>query len=53
MHSAQLKQKANAALALPQAALVPKPLKELIVAMVETIEQQQQQINQLLGAKNG
>lgn len=42
-----LKQKANEALALPQAVLVPKPLKELLVAMVETIERQQQQIDQL------
>lgn len=47
MHNKTLKQKANEALALPQAALVPRVLKELLADMVDTIERQQQQIDLL------
>lgn len=45
--SKTLKQQAQEVLALPQAVLVPKPLKELLVAMVDTIDRQQHQIDLL------
>ena len=48
--SKTLKQQALDVLALPQAVLVPKPLKELLVALVDTVERQQHQID-LLKAK--
>jgi hypothetical protein len=45
--SKTLKQQVQEVLALPQAVLVPKPLKDLIAAMVDTIERQQNQIDLL------
>jgi len=42
-----LKQQALEILALPSAVLVPKQLKELLIAMVDTIERQQHQIDTL------
>jgi hypothetical protein len=42
-----LRQQMQEVLALPQAVLVPKPLKELIAAMVDTIERLQHQIDTL------